>query len=55
MQHSKNKRLINGKCLQPFEHIEHIELIEPHKPKKPIVKVENLQPQPKLLSTLFYI
>jgi hypothetical protein len=55
MQHSKNKRLINGKCLQPFEPFEHIELIEPLKLNKPRVRVENLQPPPKLLSTLFYI
>jgi hypothetical protein len=58
MQHSKNKRLINGKRFQPFEPFEHIELIEPLNPlklNKPIVKVENLQPLPNLLSTLIYI
>ncbi len=62
--------LIIGKYFQPFEHIEHIEhieLFEPHKPHKPLkthkphkthklrVRVENVQPLPKLLSTLFYI
>jgi hypothetical protein len=44
--------LIIGKYFEPFEHIE---LIEPLKPHKPRVRVENVQPLPKLLSTLIYI